>query len=695
MSTPPEPRSRPQSRSLSRSPSGRFRQRGAAAVLTAVSLLLLVPVLALTINIGQLYYAQRDLEKQATLAALSAVQVSSGCANNGGGLPADFDTVRAEVIRVITANSVDGAASVQGLLTGINGSPAVEFGRIVSSTGRRIFVPSLTAGGAPVTIQNSDTTAIRVNLSRPQPVPFINLYGGGGMLYASATAQQAAVGSFSVGSGLLSLNGGIVNGLLGGLLCAPGDTACQNSIVSLNVVNSMTGLVNTQITLGQLGVAVGLSVTDLSDPLTLSTATPLLSDVLDGLVGVLTDDVVDPAVIGILQGLANAATNPNEVPLGQLLGVVNGLGGDTPVINLFDLLIALGQSTVADPSGVTPITLPINLSVPGVANVSTFLKVLEPPQLGIGRPGQAEAKTAQIRLLVRIEAGGILNGLLGTINGLLNGLLNLVGALLGLNTNVTVVPPPLNIGIDVAVAGGSATLDQIQCPRGGVNQGRPIARLSAETATATVAVGTFSGSASAAPALNTAQSSWPIATVAIDATSVCVGLNLFGACIGLPLNLGSTNLSVGLGLTGVGVGVTPLTPLANDVTVFYPPNVPGPGLPTTYIARGIPSDAAVAGNPQTVSSPTTVALNLGLTSSQTGSGLVGILGGLISNLLNGIVALLNPLLAIVNTLTTTLVDPLLALLGIQLGTATVTMNAVQIGQPILVNTCLPGTVNCQ
>ncbi len=685
VSTSPEPRSRPQSRP----PSGRFRQRGAAAVLAAVSMLMLIPVLALAINIGQLYYAQRDLEKQATLAALSAVQVSSGCVG-GTGLPATMAAITAEVTSVIAANSVDGANSVQGLLTGINGSPAIELGRIESSNGFRIFVP-LTAGNAAI-------SAVRINLSRPQPVPFINLYGGGGMLYASATAQQAPIGSFSVGSGLLSLNGGIVNGLLGALLCAPNDAACKNSIISLNVINSQTGLVNTQITLGQLGTAVGLSVEDLSNPLDLSlgllNATPRLNVLLDGLVGALADDLVDPLVVGLLQGLANAATNPNEVPLGQLLGVVNGLGGDTPVINLFDLLIALGQSTVADPSGLTPIALPVNLSVPGVANVSVFIKILEPPQLGIGRPGQAEAKTAQVRLLVRIEAGGILNGLKTAIDNLLNGLLSLVGALLGIDPKVTILPPPLNIGIDVVVAGGSAILDQIQCPRGGVNQGRPIARLSAKTATATVAVGTFSGSASMAPTLNTAQSSWPVATVAIDATSTCVGLKLGSVCLGLTLNLGSTNLSVGLGLTGVGVGDTPLTPLANDVTVFHPPNVPGPGLPTTYIARGIPSDAAVAGNPQTVSSPTTVALNLGLTSSQTGGRLVGVLGGLISNLLNGIVALLNPLLAIVNTLTTALVDPLLALLGIQLGTATVTMNAVQIGQPILVNTCLPGTINC-
>ncbi|WP_295686213.1 pilus assembly protein TadG-related protein, partial [uncultured Nevskia sp.] len=122
-------------------------------MLTAVSLLMLIPVLALAINIGQLYYAQRDLEKQATLAALSAVQISSGCAV--GGVPAQMSAITAEVTSVIAANSVDGANSVQGLLTGINGSPAVEVGTIVSTSGFRKFMP--------LAIGNENITAVRVN----------------------------------------------------------------------------------------------------------------------------------------------------------------------------------------------------------------------------------------------------------------------------------------------------------------------------------------------------------------------------------------------------------------------------------------------------------------------------------------------------------------------------------------------------
>lgn len=645
--------------------SPRSRQRGAVGVFMIISLLLLVPILALAINIGQLYYAQRDLEKQATLAALSAAQVASGCANNG--TPGLLAAVRAEVIRIIDANNIGGAISAATLIApGINGASGVEIGRIDQVGGLRRFVPLL--DGDP------QVNAVRVNLTRPQPTPFLVPLGAvfsGGNLFASATAQQSAIGTFNVGSGLLSLNGGLVNALLGGLLCAPGDAACRASIASLNVVSGMQGLVNTQISLGQLATALGVSVQDLSDPLTLAAQTPVLSDLLGGLVGAI-GDTASGTVVATLQGLANAASNPNGVPLGQLLGAVNGLGGDTPIVNLFDLLIAAGQATVADPSGVTPINLPVNLNIAGTS-VSTFLTVLEPPQFGIGPAGQAEARTAQVRISVRIAAGGLVTTLTSAATGIVNTVLSLLG-LIGLQSGtITVLPPPLNLGIDVAVAGGAATLERLQCPTAG--QADPIARLDASTATATVAVGTFSGAATSAPPLNPTNNI-PVATIRVN--------RLLG---------GTGTLNVGLGFSTVGVGATAPRALA-PVTEFTPIDATSSRQSPVFAADGVPPDVAVAANPQTISAPTTIGLNLAVTSTATGSGIPGLLLNLASNLLNGVIAQLNPLLNLVNGLTTALIDPLLSLLGIRLGTATVTMNAVQTSQPILISTCLPGTALC-
>jgi len=57
----------------------RHRQRGAAAVFVAIAMTALLAGLALTIDIGRLYFAQRDLQNAANLAALDASRMASGC----------------------------------------------------------------------------------------------------------------------------------------------------------------------------------------------------------------------------------------------------------------------------------------------------------------------------------------------------------------------------------------------------------------------------------------------------------------------------------------------------------------------------------------------------------------------------------------------------------------------------------------
>jgi uncharacterized membrane protein len=62
-------------------------------------------------------------------------------------------------------------------------------------------------------------------------------------------------------------------------------------------------------------------------------------------------------------------------------------------------------------------------------------------------------------------------------------------------------------------------------------------------------------------------------------------------------------------------------------------------------------------------------------------------GNLTSVLSDLTTVLLTPLTNLVNSL----LNVLLPALGVQLGSGTVLMNAVSTGQPILVNTALPGT----
>ncbi len=692
------------------------RQRGAAAVFAAVAVVAALTAMLLGINIGVLYYAQRSLQKQAVFGALAGAQLGSGCSN--GGTPAT-DTSNGSALwnrvqAAITNNNGRDSSAATASMTGINGARAVEVGWIndvsgesftddlgtkhtLADDGLRHFVPLATG--------DSHIRAVRVNLTAVSP----GLIGGSLLpgttpvtLRASATAEQPALGSFYLGTGLASLNGGALNQLLGLLLCAPGDTVCQNSIIALNVASAFDGLANVNVSLGQLATAAGVNVKDLSDPLALTTKTPVLSSLLNGLATSLSG-TISSSVSTLLQNLAKASSNPNGVPLGALLGTVDSIAAGVPFVDLKSLILALGESATSGPNGqVQPIALPVDLDVPNVAVARVFLKIGAPPKFaGYVRAGQgcdaSCAKTAEITLMVRIQAGQILNSIVSTVGNALTTVLNLLGGVLGLSISTTPLPGPINIGADISVAQATARLDQLQCPT--VNNANPTANLSASTAIANVQLGTFigtlpaKGAAGTVPALSSGNI-WPLAEVKIDASHACIGVSALGFCLGIPVNLGSSDLIVNLGLTDltVGQGTGSFTSLS-PVTKFTQqpnPSAQGGGPQYYYLADGAPgSPNTSAVNPQTIGSPVALNLNLGLSTQEKGSGLIGGLAGVASSLVNQLVTSLQPLLSLLNTTILQLVNSLLQFLGVQLGSATVVMDGVIIGQPVLVTTEQP------
>lgn len=646
------------------------KQGGMAAVFAGIAMVALLAALALAIDIGQLYFAQQTLQKQANLAALDTARLIARCESNEAPSQTEVD---ARVNESLARNNIEDPGVVD-IFT--------EFGEIVSdptSAHRALQITDL-----------ADADSVRVSLRRPAPDTLFARDGDAGrMLRASATAQQAALGSFYLGTSTLSLNGGLLNQVLGGLLCASGDTACQNNVIGLDVAGARAGLLSVNVTARQLATAVGVSVEDLADPLELSLMTPVLPELFDGLASALSG-TVSGTVVGLLQGLGDNAES-FQVALDDVFNEFAVESPDAPVINLADLLVGLAQASRADESGTTPINLPVNLNIPGVAQVGVFVNILEPPKFsGMGRPGELMAESAQVRLGIRINSGAVLTTLSNTLEGIINGLIGgLLGLLTGIDIDIDVAALPLNIGIDVGVTKSAAYLDSLRCPRNGVNGGMPTAELSASPALATVDVGHFDGSALSAPPLNTPlDSRWNIANISIDAT--CVGLFcLLG-------NLGETSIDADLELSHVGVGGSdsPL-PLPLSVRDFEPLSAAELDLsdwhPAVWRAFGAPDapPSPDSSNPQTVSTPAMVALSADLPVTQTGSGLIGALSGLVADILDAILGTLQPLLDLVNGLVLSLVEPLLEILGIQLGTAEVTMNTVSIGQPRLITTEVP------
>lgn len=676
------------------------RQRGAAAVFAAVALIAMIISMLLAINVGRLYYAKRDLQKQATMAALAGASLASGCRNSG--VPTS-DTSNGSALwnavhAAISANNGGNDSAATTVMTGVRGAPAIQVGGVNSASGAPVLDDKgnsypVAADGLQHFIAlptgDSHIQAVRVNLSAPAP----SLFGASffptatsAPLYASATAKQDAIGSFYLGTELASLSGGLLNSLLGGLLCAPGDTACQSKILALDLLSSTSGLANVNVSLGQLATALGVSVQDLSNPLALSTKTPIASDVLNGLANALSG-TVSGTVSGLLRNLAAASTNPNGIPLGNLLQGIDTVAGNVPFVDLSDLILALGEAATADPTGaVKPIALPVSVKIPGISTVDVFVSILAPPVFAAGHAGQVQASTAQITLKARIQVTA-----LDTVTQVLNGVLSVLSLLISIPVNIG----PVNLGIDVAVDPATAWLDSLQCPTlGPPVRTSPIAGLSAKTSVATVSIGTFTGDISTGPAL--AQVKAPITTVTLGPAKVLLGL----------INLGSINLAVNVaGPVSVRVGGGPrASNPPYPVTQFVQQSTS----PPTYLANGAPNAplaSPLTENPQTINSQdllsSTISSLFGTlkltvdTDTSKDSGLLGALGGLVSTLTNTLVStltsLLGPLLTGVGGLVDALLDPLLQLLGITVGNATITMNGVSIGSPVVVTTALPGT----
>jgi uncharacterized membrane protein len=607
------------------------RQRGLAAILGAFAALFLVALALVGINVGSLYFAQRDLQKQAALAAAAGIQAANGC--RVGGVPGSLDAVTARVNNALGSNSTTGSMT-RGVITALGGQAGVQVGRADYSTGTYVFVP--------LAVGDPRIDSVRVSLSAPAPA----LFGTGSAtaaptLYASATSWQPAYGAFYLGTGLANLNTN------SGLLLGPLLNALLGTNVDLAAINS-AGLAQVQVNLAQLMVAA--NVTNLNDLANLNTnltgALNILGQAVSGTGG------------GLISGLGNQAYNSgNAGPTQQYFGdVFNNVGGalnptvndvasTVPFVGALDLLTALAEDAAKAPVNGQP--QPINLqptnsflnllSIPGISTVQTFVTIIQPPQYAVGPAlPTTQANSAQIQLGVRIS----------------------VTLPLVLSTN---------LGVDLKVANATGTLTKLQCPASGTQN--PSATVGVSTQVATLWVGPF------------------------DPSDVKHGE---------PLGNGSL-LSV---LGGLIANVTVKNPKPSPVTVGTAAvNSTGPydtytstqGLVTSSgnnLMHETLFTAVAPDNTDTVGSSLILSSTINsLFSSLTSSNnlqvcILGLcVGSLVDPILNALAGLLSPVAVAVDFI----LQALMQLLGLQLGTATVTMAGATIGEPVLVSTCLPGT----
>lgn len=340
-------------------------ERGAMAVLAAAVISLVVVLVGIVVDLGTIVDARRSLQSATDSAALAAA----------------MDPPRAQAVAVAVFRDYGYRPdAVRTVTTGIytqDAELAVE----------DRFVPD----------SGPDANAVEVASEAQTSLFFYGLLGVRDVrVTATARAVHIKEASLTAGTRLAGVNEGLLNAILGALF---------GSHLSLSAVD-YNGLLHADVNLlralDALALDLGLETLTYGELLELDVA---LGEMVDAALAVVTD----PNARAALEALRAQTGLGEDVALGHLFDLGQwadrqvGEGG-TPlarhaVVKAYDLLVATAQVA----NGGRLLELPLDVTLPGVADVQLALSLIEPartsPRIGIGPEG-VSVHTAQVRLLL-------------------------------------------------------------------------------------------------------------------------------------------------------------------------------------------------------------------------------------------------------------------------------------------------------
>ncbi|MEO5757262.1 MAG: pilus assembly protein TadG-related protein [Mesorhizobium sp.] len=389
------------------------------AVMTALSAPVALALAAVAIDEGSIYTERREAQSIVDLAAIT------GASN--------INNIQTAVVTTLTDNGMPNVVVQNAGQT----VPAAVGKTVVSITPGRYTASTVNVTQrfqAGVTPYN----AVHVTLQKIPNRYFASSLIPTPVIGTAATATMTPQATFSVGSRLLSVNGGILNSLLSSLL---------GGNISLSVMD-YNGLISAD-------VSVLSFISALSTQLNLTAAT--YSDVLasKATVGQIATAMANVPGVGntaklALQTIASKSTSTIKVPLSSLvdLGSVGSLGlGQTPAGLGVDAS-AMGMLTAAAvlANGTNQAQVNLGATIPGLLSTTLTIAIGEPaqfsPWLSIGQIGTT-VRTAQTRIKLVASVG------LG--NPSLAGGISLLA---------------VNVPLNVEVAYAEAKLTDITCPTG-------------------------------------------------------------------------------------------------------------------------------------------------------------------------------------------------------------------------------------
>lgn len=380
------------------------RQLGSVAVMAAIFLSIIVILLS-SIDIGYMFYMKRNLQKSADLAALAGAQQLVSVPLTGNPLPTACVPTDGPVLAAIGNAQMNGFSIV---------APNPMANSLTVTCGR--WDPTANAALKPnffsIPAAGTRLNAVRVVMAQNVPA-FFGL--GTRTLNAQAIASTSdPYAAFSVGSQLLQVSDA---GVVPGLLSAIGLNLNGTSLVSYK------GLANVSVTPNGLLKALGFEIPLHADVGTVKQILQLNTAgcsngmcTLQALLGAIT-------TVGGQQNLTSAL---GGLTVGQLNLMIPLLSDESGQGGLFTLAnIADGQSALdANISALNVIntmigianshrfgSVNLNVTLPGVATVTTQVGIVEPPSIGIGGIGTT-AFTSQVRLYLHIQSNLLSLGLL-------------------------------------------------------------------------------------------------------------------------------------------------------------------------------------------------------------------------------------------------------------------------------------------
>ncbi|WP_430702064.1 pilus assembly protein TadG-related protein [Mesorhizobium captivum] len=395
-------------------------RRANFAVMTALCTPVALALTAFAVDEGSLYNERRAAQSIVDLAAITA----AGHINN------------AEQA-VLTTLKDNGITSVAVQQEGTTVAPTASKAVVQVVPGRYSGVSSI-AAGSRFEAGKLPYNAVQVSLKKQGTLYFAASVMEPPVIGTTATASAQPEAAFSVGSRLASVNGGILNALLGGLLGGNISLSVTdyNSLISADVdVLSFTDALATQLHL------TGVTYTDV-----------LASKATVGQIATAMANVpgLDRTAKLALQTMASSATNSVKIPLSQLidLGSVGSLGlGQKPAgLSVDASAMSMLSAAAALANGTNQVSVNLGATIPGLTSTTLQIAIGEPmqnsPWLAVGELGTV-VRTAQTRIKLNASVT------VGTPN--LSGGIKLLA---------------VNLPLNVEVAYAEAKLTDISCPTG-------------------------------------------------------------------------------------------------------------------------------------------------------------------------------------------------------------------------------------